>query len=259
MLRVLVERLRRADASHTLLTDPPRATVPGVSPARQPPRVTRASARCVGGRARAGDAGDASSSAAAKGSGRRRRPAPPARRAAPGARARRSARAAPSPRWPRSRRRPAAAPALRRSPDSASQARCLSIAATTSSMPSPRSATSCTTGGARRPGAALPEGDHGAQLAGRGVGAVAVGLVDDVDVADLEDPGLGGLDAVAHARAPAARRWCRPAPATSTSLCPTPTVSTRTTSQPAASSTRSACGVAQASPPRCPREAIERM
>jgi hypothetical protein len=37
------------------------------------------------------------------------------------------------------------------------------------------------------------------QLAGGGVRAVAVGLVDDVDVADLQDPGLGGLDAVAHA------------------------------------------------------------
>jgi hypothetical protein len=48
-------------------------------------------------------------------------------------------------------------------------------------------------------------------------------------------------------------------PAISTSLWPTPTVSIRITSQPAASSTRSACGVAQARPPRWPREAIERM
>src|SRR3954467_8277647 len=48
-------------------------------------------------------------------------------------------------------------------------------------------------------------------------------------------------------------------PAISTSDCPTPTVSTRTTSKPAASSTRNACGVDQARPPRCPREAIERM
>src|SRR5664279_3684869 len=47
--------------------------------------------------------------------------------------------------------------------------------------------------------------------------------------------------------------------AISTSACPTPTVSISTTSQPAASSTRSACGVDQDSPPRCPREAIERM
>ena len=46
--------------------------------------------------------------------------------------------------------------------------------------------------------------------------------------------------------------------AISSSDCPTP-VSMSTTSQPAASSTRSACGVAQASPPRCPREAIDRM
>ena len=48
-------------------------------------------------------------------------------------------------------------------------------------------------------------------------------------------------------------------PATSTSDCPTPTVSSSTTSQPAASSTRSACGAAHDSPPRWPREAIERM
>ena len=48
-------------------------------------------------------------------------------------------------------------------------------------------------------------------------------------------------------------------PATSTSDCPTPTVSTRTGSQPAASRTRTACGVVEASPPRWPREAMERM
>ena len=126
-------------------------------------------------------------------------------------------------------------------------------------MPSPVLATVLTIGGL--PGAlgALGQREHRAQLAADLVGAVAVGLVDDVDVADLEDPGLRGLDAVAHARARAAPAWCRPAPAISTSLCPTPTVSTRITSQPAASSTRSACGVAQASPPRWPREAIERM
>lgn len=47
--------------------------------------------------------------------------------------------------------------------------------------------------------------------------------------------------------------------AISTSDWPTPTVSTRTTSQPAASSTRMACGADQARPPRWPRVAIERM
>ncbi len=47
--------------------------------------------------------------------------------------------------------------------------------------------------------------------------------------------------------------------AISTSDCPTPTVSTRITSQPAASSTRIACGAAQARPPRWPRVAMERM
>ena len=46
---------------------------------------------------------------------------------------------------------------------------------------------------------------------------------------------------------------------TSISDCPTPTVSTSTTSHPAASRTRSACGAAAVSPPRCPRVAIERM
>lgn len=47
--------------------------------------------------------------------------------------------------------------------------------------------------------------------------------------------------------------------AISTSDWPTPTVSTRITSQPAASRTRMACGAAQASPPRWPRVAMERM
>src|SRR5690606_7161773 len=45
----------------------------------------------------------------------------------------------------------------------------------------------------------------------------------------------------------------------STSDCPTPTVSISTTSNPAASSTRTACGVDQDSPPSCPRVASERM
>ena len=39
-----------------------------------------------------------------------------------------------------------------------------------------------------------------AEIAHRAVGAVAVGLVDDEDVGDLEDAGLGRLDPVAHAR-----------------------------------------------------------
>ena len=118
---------------------------------------------------------------------------------------------------------------------------------------------SCTIGGRQAPSGRSAEREHRAQVAADLVGAVAVGLVDDVHVADLEDAGLRRLDAVAHARARAAPAWCRRAPAISTSLWPTPTVSTRTTSQPAASSTRSACGVAQDSPPRWPREAIERM
>ena len=49
------------------------------------------------------------------------------------------------------------------------------------------------------------------------------------------------------------------AAATSTSLWPVPTVSMRTRSKPAASSTAAAAVVVEASPPACPREAIERM
>ena len=48
-------------------------------------------------------------------------------------------------------------------------------------------------------------------------------------------------------------------PITSISLWPVPTVSRKTRSRPAASSTSSACSVASASPPRCPRVPIERM
>ena len=49
------------------------------------------------------------------------------------------------------------------------------------------------------------------------------------------------------------------AAATSTSLWPVPTVSSRTMSKPAASSTAAAAVDVAASPPACPREAIERM
>ena len=45
----------------------------------------------------------------------------------------------------------------------------------------------------------LPHLDHVAQVPHRRIGAVAVGLVDDEDVPDLEDPRLRGLDPVAHA------------------------------------------------------------
>ncbi len=48
-------------------------------------------------------------------------------------------------------------------------------------------------------------------------------------------------------------------PITSTSLCPAPTVSRKTMSFPDASRTSSACSVASARPPRCPRVPIERM
>ncbi len=47
--------------------------------------------------------------------------------------------------------------------------------------------------------------------------------------------------------------------AIATSACPTPTVSMMIRSNPAASSTRMACGVEAASPPRWPRLAIDLM
>ena len=55
-------------------------------------------------------------------------------------------------------------------------------------------------GAARRPRAGRPWRAALRSSRRSVVGAVPVGLVDDVDVADLQDPGLGGLDAVAHPR-----------------------------------------------------------
>ena len=81
----------------------------------------------------------------------------------------------------------------------ASQAPCRSISSTTSSTPSPLAATVLTMG--HPPalvGAAVAQRQHVAQVAHDRVGAVAVGLVDHEDVGDLEDAGLGRLDAVAH-------------------------------------------------------------
>jgi hypothetical protein len=85
-----------------------------------------------------------------------------------------------------------------------------------------------------------------------------VRLVDDEHVGDLEDAGLRRLDPVAHAGGEGDDRGVRRG-ATSTSDCPTPTVSTMTSSNPAASRTSTACGVANDRPPRWPRDAIERM
>ena len=118
---------------------------------------------------------------------------------------------------------------------------------------------SCTIGGRQSPSAPVGQREHVAQLPADLVGAVAVGLVDHEDVADLQDAGLGGLDAVAHARARAARAWCRPARRSrprSGRPRPSPrgprrSRRRRAPAAPAASPT--------ASPPRCPRVAIERM
>ena len=131
----------------------------------------------------------------------------------------------------------------------------------TSSTPSPRAATVLTIGGAPplASACAAAEGLHVPQVAGHLVGAVPVGLVDDEDVGDLEDAGLRRLDRRRRSPARARAAVVSASEAISTSACPTPTVSTRTTSQPAASSTRSACGTAADSPPSWPREAIDRM
>ena len=68
-------------------------------------------------------------------------------------------------------------------------------------MPSPRAATVLTIGGRQSPGLApLAEREHVVQLPRGRVGAVPVGLVHHEYVADLQDPGLGRLDPVAHAR-----------------------------------------------------------
>ena len=86
------------------------------------------------------------------------------------------------------------------SPLLSSQARCSASAAARSSSPVPARATVLTIGGFQRSRPA-PVGrlaDHRPQVAAGLVGALAVGLVDDEDVADLQDPGLRGLDAVAH-------------------------------------------------------------
>ena len=67
-------------------------------------------------------------------------------------------------------------------------------------MPSPLLAMVLTISGFQAPSGRSASAEHRAQLAAYLVGPVAVGLVDHVDVADLEDPRLRGLDAVAHAR-----------------------------------------------------------
>src|SRR6476659_6411714 len=79
------------------------------------------------------------------------------------------------------------------SPFSEMQARCRSSASMTSSIPIFCAATVFTTGGRQRPGSVRSP----SEIMWRR--SLTVGLVDDEDVTDLEDAGLGGLDAVAHA------------------------------------------------------------
>ena len=85
------------------------------------------------------------------------------------------------------------------SPDDSSQARCRSSSATRSSSPSPARATVLTIGGSQPPSGRSASLTIDRRSRPYLVGALAVGLVDHEHVADLEDAGLRGLDAVAHA------------------------------------------------------------
>ena len=72
--------------------------------------------------------------------------------------------------------------------------------ASSSSMPSPVLATVLSTGGRQAPSRRSAIVSMVRSSRAGAVGALAVGLVDGVHVADLEDARLRGLDAVAHAR-----------------------------------------------------------
>ncbi len=144
-------------------------------------------------------------------------------------------------------------------PLSASQAWCFAIASITSSMPSPRDATVRTIGGFQSSGSRFS------------ASAIIVRISRTVSEAPSRSA-LLTTKMSAISRMPAfAACTASPIPgasstsvvsaadAISTSDCPTPTVSISTISNPAASSTRTPCRVAAASPPRCPRDAMDRM
>ena len=115
--------------------------------------------------------------------------------------------------------------ARQRAPGALEPLRCDAIASTTSSTPGTVAATVLRTGGVHG-SSALPDRGRsravimsGPQLARGGVGAVAVGLVDDEDVADL---GMPALAACTPSPMPGASGTTvvSAAPATSTSLWP---------------------------------------
>src|SRR5882757_6602218 len=148
-----------------------------------------------------------------------------------------------------------------RSPDCAIHSRCWSSVATTSSIPSPFEAIVRTIGAFQiDPSRSRREPKESMYRRSRTVWSAP------------SRSALFTTKMSATSRIPAFAAWI-PSPipgasrtivvsaseTTSISDCPTPTVSTNTTSQPAASSTLSACGVAQDSPPRWPRVAIDRM
>ena len=151
-----------------------------------------------------------------------------------------------------------AAPPRRSAP--ASRA-CLSSAASSSSTPRPRDATVDTIGGRHAPGSECRPPSASIALRSRTVcvGAVPVGLVHHEHVGDLEDARLGGLDPVAHARREQHQRGV----GRRGDLAPRPGPPRRSRPAPRRSRPRPAparpAGVAAASPPRCPRRAIDRM
>lgn len=53
---------------------------------------------------------------------------------------------------------------------------------------------------AATPGFTFAEPDHVPQFAGRGIGAVTIGLVHHEDVTDLKNARLGGLGSITHPR-----------------------------------------------------------
>ena len=137
---------------------------------------------------------------------RRRRRSPPRGRPAQARALRRSCETG-SPGAPAGATAPAGPRRLAPSPDAARCSPCASSAWTASGTPAAVGAEVFTIGGP--PGVVAREVEHHRSSRDRAVGAVAVGLVDDEDVGDLEDAGLDRLDVVAHARAPARRRRCR--------------------------------------------------
>ncbi len=159
---------------------------------------------------------------------------------------------------PRPRPVPAESCAASSSPLSTSQSRCSSIVAMRRSIPSPVDATVFTTGGfqprsSRSPSAIMLRSSRTVESAPSRSALLTTKTSPISRIPALAAWMLSPMPGASRTSVVSA------AAATSTSDWPTPTVSISTTSQLAASRTRSTCGVVAASPPRCPREAIDRM